>query len=35
MLQWRNGRLVTVLVTLVGLAAALGNWGWQSHTWGW
>jgi hypothetical protein len=26
---------VTVLVTLVGLAAALGNWGWQAQNWGW
>jgi hypothetical protein len=35
MLQWRNGRLVGVLVALAALAMAIGNWGWESLTWGW
>lgn len=35
MLQWKNARLAVVLVTLVSLAATLGNWGWQLFTWGW
>jgi hypothetical protein len=35
MLQWRKSRLAMLLVALVGLAAALGNWGWQLHNWGW
>lgn len=35
MLQWKNVRLAAVLVTLVSLSAALGNWGWQLLTWGW
>ena len=35
MLQWKNGRFVAAVVTLAGLAAALGNWGWLTHTWGW
>jgi hypothetical protein len=35
MLQWRNGRLVGVLIALVALATAIGNWGWDSFTWGW
>ncbi len=35
MLQWRNGRLIGVLVALAVVAMAIGNWGWQSLTWGW
>jgi hypothetical protein len=35
MLQWRNARLVGVLVTLGVLAAAFGNWGWEYFNWGW
>jgi hypothetical protein len=35
MLQWRNTRLVGVLVALGALAVAIGNWGWDSFTWGW
>jgi hypothetical protein len=35
MLQWRNGRLAGVLVALAALAMAIGNWGWESLTWGW
>jgi len=35
MLQWKNARLIALLVTLGSLAAAFGNWGWESFTWGW
>lgn len=35
MLQWKNARLVALLVTLGSLAAAFGNWGWEHFTWGW
>jgi hypothetical protein len=35
MLQWRNGRLIGVLVALAAVAMAIGNWGWESFTWGW
>ena len=35
MLQWRNGRLVGVLIALAALATAIGNWGWASINWGW
>jgi|RhiMethySRZTD1v2_1073278.scaffolds.fasta_scaffold4591813_1 hypothetical protein len=35
MLQWRNGRLVGVLIAVAALAMAIGNWGWESFTWGW
>jgi hypothetical protein len=35
MLQWRNGRLVGVLVALAVVAMAIGNWGWERFTWGW
>ena len=35
MLQWRNGRLVGILIALAALAMAIGNWGWQNFTWGW
>jgi len=35
MLQWKNARLVGLLVALGCLAAAFGNWGWESLTWGW
>ena len=28
-------RLIGLLVTLGSLAAAFGNWGWDSFTWGW
>ncbi|NUT56172.1 MAG: hypothetical protein HOQ03_09345 [Thermoleophilia bacterium] len=35
MLQWKNGRLVGVLIALAALATAIGNWGWDSFTWGW
>jgi hypothetical protein len=35
MLQWRNGRLVGVLIALAAVAMAIGNWGWESFTWGW
>ena len=30
MLQWKNARLAAVLVTLVSLSVALGNWGWDT-----
>jgi len=30
MLQWRNPRLVGVLVVLTALAASLGSWGWHA-----
>ena len=32
MLQWRNGRLVGVLIALAALATAIGNWGWPAST---
>jgi hypothetical protein len=35
MLQWKNARLAAVLVTIVSLAVALGNWGWECFNWGW
>jgi hypothetical protein len=36
MLQWRNGRLVGVLIAVAALAMAIGNWGWGNFTtWGW
>lgn len=35
MLQWKNARLVFLLVTLGSLAAAFGNWGWKLLNWGW
>ena len=35
MLQWRNGRLVGVLVALAVIAMAIGNWGWERFNWGW
>ena len=35
MLQWRNGRLVGILVALAVVAMAIGNWGWERFTWGW
>ncbi len=35
MFQWKNGRLALLLVTLAGVAAALGNWGWHLYNWGW
>ena len=36
MLQWKNTRLIGILVTLGLLAAAFGNWGWENaRTWGW
>jgi hypothetical protein len=35
MLQWRNGRLVGVLIAVAAVAMAIGNWGWESLTWGW
>jgi hypothetical protein len=35
MLQWKNARLAAVLVTIVSLSLALGNWGWELFTWGW
>jgi hypothetical protein len=35
MLQWRNGRLVAVVIAVAALAMAIGNWGWESFTWGW
>ena len=34
MLQWKNGRLLAILVVLALVAMAIGNWGWQI-TWGW
>jgi hypothetical protein len=34
MLQWKNGRLLGVLVALAAVAMAIGNWGWHI-TWGW
>ena len=30
MLQWKNARLIGLLVTLGSLAAAFGNWGWDA-----
>ena len=35
MLQWKNARLIALLVTLGTLAAAFGNWGWETLNWGW
>jgi hypothetical protein len=35
MLQWKNARLAAVLVTIVSLSVALGNWGWELFNWGW
>jgi|RhiMetdeSRZDD1v2_1073273.scaffolds.fasta_scaffold403390_1 hypothetical protein len=35
MLQWRNGRLISLLVAVTALAVAIGNWGWENFTWGW
>ncbi len=35
MLQWKNARLIALLVTLGSLAAAFGNWGWERFNWGW
>lgn len=35
MLQWKNARLIALLVALGSLAAAAGNWGWNLFTWGW
>ncbi len=35
MLQWRNRRLVGVLVALAAVAMVIGNWGWDRFTWGW
>jgi hypothetical protein len=29
MLQWRNTRLVAVLLVLTALAASFGSWGWD------
>lgn len=34
MLQWKNPRLLALLVVLAVVAMAIGNWGWQL-TWGW
>ena len=34
MLQWRNGRLISLLIAVTALAVAIGNWGWQFN-WGW
>jgi hypothetical protein len=34
MLQWKNGRLLGILVVLAIVAMAIGNWGWHI-TWGW
>jgi hypothetical protein len=34
MLQWKNPRLLALLVALAVVAMAIGNWGWQI-TWGW
>ena len=35
MLQWKNPRLVALLVALTTVAAALGQWGWAARQWGW
>jgi len=36
MLQWKNARLIALLVTLGSFAAAFGNWGWLlPFNWGW
>jgi hypothetical protein len=35
MLQWRNTRLVAVLVVLTTLAASFGSWGWHYLSWSW
>jgi hypothetical protein len=34
MLQWKNPRLLALLVALAAVAMAIGNWGWHV-TWGW
>jgi hypothetical protein len=34
MLQWKNPRLLALLVALAAVATAIGNWGWHV-TWGW
>ena len=34
MLQWKNGRLLSLLVALAIVAMVIGNWGIQV-TWGW
>jgi hypothetical protein len=34
-LQWRNTRLVAVLVVLTTLAASFGSWGWHHLSWSW
>ena len=35
MLQWRNGRLISLLIAGTALAVAIGNWGWERFNWGW
>jgi hypothetical protein len=34
MLQWKNGRLLSLLVALAIVAMVIGNWGFR-FTWGW
>lgn len=36
MLQWKNARLVTLLISLTVLAASGGNWNWLNlFNWNW
>jgi hypothetical protein len=35
MLQWKNPRLVALLVALATVATAFGQWGWLARQWGW
>ncbi len=34
MLQWKNSRLLSLLIALAIVAMVVGGWGWQL-TWGW
>ena len=33
MLQWKNARLVGLLVTLGSISSAFGNWHWNNWLW--
>jgi hypothetical protein len=35
MLQWKNPRLIAVLMVAGSLAASFGSWGWELLSWGW
>ncbi len=35
MLQWKNPRLVALVVATATVATAFGQWGWLSRQWGW